>query len=120
MIRWADYIYKGKYEKTMISTQKISLQYGGRTLFQNVDAQFTAGNCYGLIGANGTDKSTFLRILSGELEPGSGEVSVTPGERIAVLQQNHYAFDEYTALETVIMGYKRLYKIMQKKRGPLC
>ncbi len=99
----------------MISTQKISLQFGGRSLFQNVDVQFTAGNCYGLIGANGTGKSTFLRILSGELEPGSGDVNVTPGERIAVLQQNHYAFDEYSVVETVIMGYKRLYEIMQKK-----
>ena len=99
----------------MISTQKISLQFGGRSLFQNVDVQFTAGNCYGLIGANGTGKSTFLRILSGELEPGSGDVNVTPGERIEVLQQNHYAFDEYSVVETVIMGYKRLYEIMQKK-----
>jgi ATPase subunit of ABC transporter with duplicated ATPase domains len=99
----------------MISTQGISLQYGGRSLFENVNVQFTAGNCYGLIGANGTGKSTFLRILSGELESSSGEISTTPGERIAVLRQDHYAFDEYTVLETVIMGYARLYEIMQKK-----
>ncbi len=101
----------------MISAQGISLQFGGRPLFQNVDVQFTPGNCYGLIGANGTGKSTFLRILSGELEPNKGEISVTPGERIAVLRQDHYAFDEYTALETVIMGYERLYEIMQKKEA---
>ncbi len=96
----------------MISAQGISLQFGGRPLFQNVNVQFTPGNCYGLIGANGTGKSTFLRILSGELEPGSGEINVTPGERIAVLRQDHYAFDEHTALQTVIMGYKRLYEII--------
>lgn len=99
----------------MISAHGISLQFGGRPLFKNVDVQFTPGNCYGLIGANGAGKSTFLRILSGELEPSGGEVSVTPGERIAVLRQDHYAFDEYTVLETVIMGYARLYEIMQKK-----
>lgn len=96
----------------MISAQGISLQFGGRPLFQNVNVQFTPGNCYGLIGANGTGKSTFLRILSGELEPGSGEINVTPGERIAVLRQDHYAFDEHTALQTVIMGYKRLHEII--------
>lgn len=101
----------------MISAQGISLQFGGRPLFQNVDVQFTPGNCYGLIGANGTGKSTFLRILSGELEPNKGEISVTPGERIAVLRQDHFAFDEYSALETVIMGYERLYEIMQKKEA---
>jgi ATPase subunit of ABC transporter with duplicated ATPase domains len=89
----------------MISAQGVSLQFGGRPLFQNVDVQFTPGNCYGLIGANGTGKSTFLRILSGELEPSRGEIAVTPGERIAVLRQDHYRFDEYTALQTVIMGY---------------
>lgn len=99
----------------MISAQGISLQFGGRPLFERVDVQFTVGNCYGLIGANGTGKSTFLRILSGELEPSRGEVNVTPGERIAVLRQDHYAFEEYTALETVIMGYPRLHEIMQEK-----
>ncbi|HWS29969.1 MAG TPA: ATP-binding cassette domain-containing protein [Clostridia bacterium] len=99
----------------MISTQGISLQFGGKPLFQNVDIQFTPGNCYGLIGANGTGKSTFLRILSGELEPGSGTVNVTPNERITVLRQDHYAFDEFTALTTVIMGHPRLYEIIQLK-----
>jgi ATPase subunit of ABC transporter with duplicated ATPase domains len=99
----------------MISAQGISLQYGGTTLFNNVDVQFSAGNCYGIIGANGTGKSTFLKILSGELEPSKGEVNVTPGERIAVLRQDHFAFNEYTALETVIMGHARLYKILKEK-----
>ncbi len=101
----------------MISAQNISLQFGGRPLFERVNVQFTVGNCYGLIGANGTGKSTFLRILSGELEPNRGEVSVTPGERIAVLRQDHYAFDEYTVLDTVIMGFPRLYEIMQEKEA---
>ena len=99
----------------MISAQGISLQFGGRPLFEHVDVQFTVGNCYGLIGANGTGKSTFLRILSGELEPSRGDVNVTPGERIAVLRQDHYAFNAYSALETVIMGYPRLHEIMQLK-----
>lgn len=99
----------------MISAQGVSLQFGGRPLFQNVDVQFTPGNCYGLIGANGAGKSTFLRILSGELEPSGGGIHVTPGDRIAVLRQDHYAFDEYTVLETVIMGYERLYEIMRQK-----
>ncbi len=101
----------------MISAQNISLQFGGRPLFERVNVQFTVGNCYGLIGANGTGKSTFLRILSGELEPNRGEVSVTPGERIAVLRQDHYAFDEYTVRDTVIMGFPRLYEIMQEKEA---
>ena len=99
----------------MISAHNVSLQFGGRPLFEHVDAQFTNGNCYGLIGANGTGKSTFLRILSGELEPNKGEIFVTPGERIAVLRQDHYAFDEYSVKDTVIMGYDRLYEIMQLK-----
>jgi len=99
----------------MISTQGVSLQFGGRPLFQNVDIQFTPGNCYGLIGANGTGKSTFLRILSGELEPNSGTVNVTPNERIAVLRQDHYAFNEFTALETVIIGHPRLHEIIRLK-----
>ncbi|MCE5236721.1 MAG: ATP-binding cassette domain-containing protein [Clostridiaceae bacterium] len=101
----------------MISAQGVSLQFGGKPLFQNVDIQFTPGNCYGLIGANGTGKSTFLRILSGELEPGSGNINVTPNERIAVLRQDHYAFDEHTALETVVMGYARLYELIQLKEA---
>lgn len=101
----------------MISAQGISLQYGGTTLFNNVAVQFSAGNCYGLIGANGTGKSTFLKILSGELEPTSGEISVTPGERIAVLRQDHFAYNDYTALETVIMGHARLYEVSKEKEA---
>lgn len=99
----------------MISAQDISLQYGGRTLFQGVNIQFTSGNCYGIIGANGTGKSTFLKILSGELEPNKGTISVTPGERVAVLRQDHFAFDEYTPLTTVIMGHQRLYELILQK-----
>jgi ATPase subunit of ABC transporter with duplicated ATPase domains len=101
----------------MISAHELSLQFAGRTLFNNVSVQFTPGNCYGLIGANGTGKSTFLKILSGELEPNKGEVNVTPGERIAVISQNHFAFDEYTALETIIMGHARLHEIILKKEA---
>ncbi len=99
----------------MISAQGVSLQYGGRALFKNVSVQFSAGNCYGLIGANGTGKSTFLKILSGEIEPNNGDVSVTPGQRIAVLRQDHFAFDEFTVRETVIMGHERLHEIIKEK-----
>lgn len=99
----------------MISTSGITLRYGKRALFEDVNIKFTPGNCYGLIGANGAGKSTFLKILSGEMESTSGEVHITPGERIAVLKQNHYEFDEYSVLKTVIMGHKRLYDIMEEK-----
>jgi ATPase subunit of ABC transporter with duplicated ATPase domains len=99
----------------MISVQGVSLQYGGRALFNNVNVQFSAGNCYGIIGANGAGKSTFLKILSGDLEPNKGDVSVTSGERIAVLRQDHFAFDEFTVLETVIMGHERLHEIIKEK-----
>ncbi|MBB6637905.1 ABC-F family ATP-binding cassette domain-containing protein [Cohnella thailandensis] len=99
----------------MISTSNISLRYGKRPLFEDVNIKFTPGNCYGLIGANGAGKSTFLKILSGEVEPSSGEVHITPGERLAVLKQNHYEYDEFQVLETVIMGYERLYKVMKEK-----
>ena len=99
----------------MIATQNISLSYSGKPLFKNVNIKFTAGNCYGIIGANGTGKSTFLKVLSGELEPTTGEVVITPGERMAVLKQNHFEFDEYEVLTTVIMGHKRLYEIMKEK-----
>jgi ATPase subunit of ABC transporter with duplicated ATPase domains len=101
----------------MISAQGVSLQYGGRALFNNVNVQFTAGNCYGIIGANGAGKSTFLKILSGDLEPNKGDVSVTSGERIAMLRQDHFAFDEFTVLETVIMGHERLYEIIKEKEA---
>lgn len=99
----------------MISTSGVTLQYGKRTLFEDVNIKFTPGNCYGLIGANGAGKSTFLKILSGEIEPNRGEVIVSPGDRIAVLKQNHFEFDEYNVLMTVIMGHKRLYDIMVEK-----
>jgi ATPase subunit of ABC transporter with duplicated ATPase domains len=100
---------------TMISTQNVTLRYGKRALFEDVSIKFTPGNCYGLIGANGAGKSTFVKILSGEIDPTSGHVSVTPGERIAVLKQNHFEFDEFEVLKTVIMGHKRLYEIMEEK-----
>lgn len=99
----------------MISTTNVSLRYGGRKLFEDVNIKFTHGNCYGLIGANGAGKSTFLKILSGEIEANTGEVSITPGERLAVLKQDHFEFDEYDVLHTVIMGHKRLYDIMEEK-----
>ena len=99
----------------MISSNGISLRYGARKLFSNVNIVFSPGNCYGLIGANGSGKSTFLKILSGEVDSTAGEVVVSPDERIAVLKQDQFAFDEYTALTTVIMGHKRLYDIMMEK-----
>lgn len=99
----------------MISTSGITLRYGKRALFEDVNIQFTPGNCYGLIGANGSGKSTFLKILSGEIEPTNGHVSTAPGERLAVLKQNHFEFDEYNVLLTVVMGHKRLYDIMIEK-----
>ncbi len=99
----------------MITVSNLSLRYGKRTLFEDVNLKFTQGNCYGIIGANGAGKSTFLKILSGDIDPTSGSVSFTPGERMAVLSQNHYAFDEFTVLETVMMGYKEMYAVMKEK-----
>jgi ATPase subunit of ABC transporter with duplicated ATPase domains len=99
----------------MIGASNVSLRYGKRVLFDEVNIKFTAGNCYGLIGANGAGKSTFLKILSGEIEPQTGSVDITPGERLAVLKQNHFEYDEYPVLETVIIGHKRLYEIMKEK-----
>lgn len=99
----------------MISTTGVTLRYGKRALFEDVNIKFTPGNCYGLIGANGAGKSTFLKILAGEIEPNQGEVHMTPGERMAVLKQNHYEYDEFYPLETVIMGHSRLYSIMKEK-----
>ena len=101
----------------MISTNGVTLRYGGRTLFEDVNIKFTPGNCYGLIGANGAGKSTFLKILSGEIEPSKGDVSITPGERLAVLKQNHFEFDDFDVLKTVIMGHQRLYQIMEEKEA---
>ena len=101
----------------MIAAQNVTLSYSGKPLFKNVNIKFTAGNCYGIIGANGAGKSTFLRLLSGELEPTAGEIAITPGERMAVLKQNHFEFDEFEVLQTVIMGHKRLYDIMTEKEA---
>ncbi|MEQ6118284.1 ATP-binding cassette domain-containing protein [Reichenbachiella sp. MALMAid0571] len=99
----------------MISTQNISLQYGKRILFDEVNIKFTSGNCYGVIGANGAGKSTFLKILSGDIIPNSGKVIIEPGKRMAVLNQNHFEFDEHTVLNTVMMGHTTMWEIMQEK-----
>ena len=99
----------------MISADNVTLRIGKKALFEDVNIKFTEGNCYGLIGANGAGKSTFLRILSGELEPTSGHVSITPGERLSFLKQDHFRYDDCTALDTVIMGNERLFEIMKKK-----
>src|ERR1700751_5027229 len=99
----------------MITVSNIGLRYGDRKLFEDVNIKFSPGNCYGLIGANGAGKSTFLKILSGEIDPTTGRVDITPGERLAILKQNHFEFDEFPVLQTVIMGHKKLYDIMQEK-----
>ncbi len=99
----------------MIRTHDLSVQYGERILFENVSLKFTHGNCYGLIGPNGAGKSTLLKVLSGEIEPHSGSVTVPPGLRVAVLKQDHFAYNEFDALTTVLMGHERLYAIMQEK-----
>ena len=101
----------------MISTSNITLRVGKKALFEDVNVKFTEGNCYGLIGANGAGKSTFLKILSGQLEPTKGEVIITPGERLSFLQQDHFKYDEYLVLDTVIMGNQRLYEIMKEKEA---
>lgn len=102
-------------EKQMISVNNLSLQFGKRTLFDDVNLKFAEGNCYGVIGANGAGKSTFLKILTGEQDPTTGRVELEPGKRMAVLSQNHFAFDEFEVLQTVIMGHKRLFEIMTEK-----
>ena len=99
----------------MITASDISLSYGTQVLFKNVNIKFTPGNCYGIIGANGAGKSTFLKILSGEIEPDTGEIIITPGQRMAVLRQDHFAFNEYSILDTVIMGYKKLYDVRKER-----
>ncbi|MEO2615375.1 ABC-F family ATP-binding cassette domain-containing protein [Blautia wexlerae] len=99
----------------MISANNITLRVGKKALFEDVNIKFTEGNCYGLIGANGAGKSTFLKILSGQLEPTNGDVVITPGQRLSFLQQDHFKYDAYTVLDTVIMGNKRLYEIMKEK-----
>ena len=99
----------------MISTSNVTLRVGKKALFEDVNVKFTEGNCYGLIGANGAGKSTFLKILSGKLEPSKGEVIITPGERLSFLEQDHFKYDDYLVLDTVIMGNRRLYEIMKEK-----
>ena len=99
----------------MIQVNNVTLRFGKRTLFEDVNIKFIPGNCYGLIGANGAGKSTFLKLLSGELDTTHGDIVITPGERLAVLKQNHYEFDEEKVIDTVIMGNKKLYDIMKQK-----
>jgi len=99
----------------MISTNGLTLQFGKRILFKDVNIKFTPGNCYGVIGANGAGKSTFLKLLAGDIEPTKGTIDITPGERLAVLKQNHYEFDEFEVLKTVMMGHGRLVEIMDEK-----
>jgi len=101
----------------MISANNITLRIGKKALFEDVNIKFTEGNCYGLIGANGAGKSTFLKILSGQLEPTNGDIAITPGQRLSFLQQDHFKYDEFTVLDTVIMGNKRLYDIMKEKEA---
>ncbi len=99
----------------MISASNVGLGFGGRKLFDEVNIKFTPGNCYGLIGANGAGKSTFIKILSGEIEPQSGSVNITAGQRLSILKQDHFAYDEYPVLKTVLMGNEKLFKIMEEK-----
>jgi ATPase subunit of ABC transporter with duplicated ATPase domains len=99
----------------MLNVSNVSLRYGKRTLFDEVNIKFTHGNCYGVIGANGAGKSTFLKILSGEIDPMTGDISMGPGERMSVLKQNHFEFDAFTVLHTVLMGNKKLWDLMQEK-----
>ncbi|KHD84475.1 ABC-F family ATP-binding cassette domain-containing protein [Heyndrickxia ginsengihumi] len=101
----------------MITVNNVSLRYGDRKLFEDIHIKFTPGNCYGLIGANGAGKSTFLKILSGEIEPQTGDIQITPGERLAVLKQNHFEYEEHEVLNVVMMGHARLYEIMQEKNA---
>ena len=104
-----------KRGKSLITVSDVSLQFPDRKLFDDVNIKFTPGNCYGLIGANGAGKSTFLKILAGDIQPSTGSVTLGPNERMAVLKQNHFDFEDYTVLETVIMGHQRLYQVMQEK-----
>jgi ATPase subunit of ABC transporter with duplicated ATPase domains len=101
----------------MISANNITLAYGKRVIFKDVNIKFTPGNCYGLIGANGAGKSTFLKILAGEAEADKGEIIVTPGERVGRLRQDQFAFDEESVFNTVIMGHKRLFEVMAEREA---
>ena len=99
----------------MIQASNVTLRLGKKALFEDVNIKFTEGNCYGLIGANGAGKSTFLKILNGEIEPTKGDVIITPGQRLSFLKQDHFQYDAYSVLDTVIMGNERLYQIMKEK-----
>src|ERR671921_3018888 len=109
------YLCASIFEQLMITVNNVTLSYGKRVLFDEVNLTFNKGNCYGIIGANGAGKSTFLKILSGEIEPNKGRVEISPGERMAVLKQNQFAFDETTVLNTVLMGHEKLWKIAQER-----
>src|SRR5688572_16082927 len=99
----------------MITVNNVTLSFGKRVLFDEVNLSFSKGNCYGIIGANGAGKSTFLKILSGEIDPNKGTIDITPGERIAVLKQNQSEFDDCTVLNTVLMGHKKLWDVMHER-----
>ena len=101
----------------MIQASNFTLRIGKKALFEDVNIKFTEGNCYGLIGANGAGKSTFLKILSGQLETTNGEVIITPGQRLSVLEQDHFKYDSYPVMDVVIMGNARLYEIMKEKEA---
>ena len=99
----------------MIAASNVTYRVGKKALFEDVNIKFTEGNCYGVIGANGAGKSTFLKILSGALEPTSGEIVLTPGQRLSVLEQDQFKYDAYSVLDTVIMGNQRLYEVMKER-----
>ena len=99
----------------MLSANGVTVRFGKRVLFEDVNIKFGKGNCYGIIGANGAGKSTFLKVLSGDLEPSKGDVSLDKGERISVLKQDHFAYEDFTVMDTVLMGNKELYDIMKEK-----
>ena len=99
----------------MLSANGVTVRFGKRVLFEDVNIKFGKGNCYGIIGANGAGKSTFLKVLSGEIEPSKGDVSLEKGERLSVLKQDHFAYEENTVIDTVMMGNKELYDIMKQK-----
>lgn len=99
----------------MINVSNVSLRFGDKKLFEDVNLKFTPGNCYGLIGANGAGKSTFIKVLSGEVEPQSGNISLSSGERMAVLEQDHFAYEDKEVLDTVLIGHEKLYKVKQEK-----
>ena len=101
----------------MIAANNVTLRLGKKALFEDVNIKFTEGNCYGIIGANGAGKSTFLKILSGELETTKGDVTITPGQRLSFLKQDHFQYDSYTVLDTVIMGNAHLYEVMKEKEA---